>query len=231
MKSLIQLLNRSAARPDSPVAHQAGRQVWRWVPIRMLQPRHRQRIEDHLLALNEHDRYLRFGYAASDERIRAYARSIDFARDEVFGIFNRRLHLVAMTHLAYESTVSGMTAPATPSVAEFSVSVRESARSRGYGARLFAHAVMHARNRRITHLMIHALSENTPMLRIARRAGARIERSGGESEAWLVLPPDTVGSQLEELCVTHAAELSYGLRFRWRQMLHLLSFGQVATRP
>lgn len=231
MKPLAQLLNRSPARPDAPVSRDMSRHVWRWVPIRVLKPRHRQRIEDHLLGLSEHDRYLRFGYPASDERIRAYVRAIDFGRDEVFGIFNRRLQLVAMTHLAYEEALPGMVTSDAQPTAEFSVSVRQSARGRGYGARLFAHAVMHARNRRVTQLMIHALSENTPMLRIARRAGARIERSGGESEAWLVLPPDTLGSQVEELCSTHAAELSYGLRFRWRQMLHLLSFGQVATRP
>ena len=42
------------------------------VPIRSLAPRHRERIAAHLLALDEHDRYLRFGYAASEEQIRRY---------------------------------------------------------------------------------------------------------------------------------------------------------------
>ena len=36
------------------------------VPIRSLGPSHRDRIEKHLLDLDEHDRYLRFGYAAND---------------------------------------------------------------------------------------------------------------------------------------------------------------------
>ena len=43
--------------------------AWAWVPIRSLAPRHRPRIATHLLALDEHDRYLRFGYPASDSRI------------------------------------------------------------------------------------------------------------------------------------------------------------------
>ncbi|HSH90420.1 MAG TPA: GNAT family N-acetyltransferase, partial [Ramlibacter sp.] len=34
------------------------------VPIRSLGPSHRDRIAAHLLALDEHDRYLRFGYPA-----------------------------------------------------------------------------------------------------------------------------------------------------------------------
>ena len=41
------------------------------------------------------DRYLRFGYPASDEQIDRYVETIDFAHDEVFGVFNRRLELVA----------------------------------------------------------------------------------------------------------------------------------------
>ena len=36
------------------------------VPIRSLGPSHRERIARHLLALDERDRFLRFGYAAND---------------------------------------------------------------------------------------------------------------------------------------------------------------------
>jgi hypothetical protein len=74
---------------------------WSWVPIRSLAPRHRPRIATHLLQLDEHDRYLRFGYPASDEQIVKYVDALDFERDELFGIFNRRLDLIAMAHLAY----------------------------------------------------------------------------------------------------------------------------------
>jgi hypothetical protein len=73
----------------------------RWVPIRSLAARHRPRILSHILALSEIDRYLRFGYAASDVQIARYVEQLDFERDEVFGIFNRRLELLAMAHLAY----------------------------------------------------------------------------------------------------------------------------------
>ena len=72
-----------------------------WVPIRSLAPRHRDRITRHLLELPERDRYLRFGYMASDSQIAQYVQQLDFERDEVLGIFNRRLRLLAMAHLAY----------------------------------------------------------------------------------------------------------------------------------
>ena len=42
------------------------------VPIRTLAPNHRSRILAHLLALDEHDRYLRFGYTATDEQVERY---------------------------------------------------------------------------------------------------------------------------------------------------------------
>src|SRR5215210_7224547 len=73
---------------------------WAWVPIRSLSPRHRSRIAEHLLELGTADRYLRFGYPATDAQIGKYVDMLDFERDEVFGIFNRRLELIAMAHLA-----------------------------------------------------------------------------------------------------------------------------------
>ena len=70
-------------------------------------PRHRERILAHLLALDERSRYLRFGYAANDGHIARYVDTLDFEHDEVFGIFNRRLELIAMAHLAYRPADAG----------------------------------------------------------------------------------------------------------------------------
>jgi hypothetical protein len=39
----------------------------------------------HLLALSPADRYLRFGYAASDTQIERYVASLNFARDDIAG--------------------------------------------------------------------------------------------------------------------------------------------------
>lgn len=183
---------------------------WDWVPICQLGEQDRELIEQHLLNLGERDRYLRFGYPATDERIRQHAAQLDFQRHELFGIFNRRLQLVGTAHLAY--------ADASRHMCEFAVSVLPHTRGRGYGKRLFAHAVRHCQNRRVDQLFIHALSENTAMLRIARGAGARIQHEGGESEAWLQLPPDSVGSHMTELVDTRAAALNQLIK-RQRQLL------------
>ncbi|MEH0166909.1 N-acetyltransferase family protein [Paucibacter sp. JuS9] len=195
---------------ESQPWHQAVLRRWSaWVPIRSLARRHRQRIKNHLLALDERDRYLRFGYPATDEQVSKYALGLDFERDEVLGIFNRKLELVAMAHLAYEPLPQRVGKPA---MAEFGVSVMGKARGRGFGARLFEHAALHARNRGIETLFIHALSENAPMLKIARKAGATVERDGSESEAWLRLPPDTVASHVGEALERHLAEVDFTLK-------------------
>lgn len=186
---------------------------FRWVPIRSLAERHRGRILQHLLSLDERDRYLRFGYAASDTQIEQYVGRIDFARDEVFGIFNRKLELIATAHLAYLPEGKDGTR-----AAEFGVSVLSKARGRGYGARLFDHAMLHARNRNVDTLIVHALSENAAMLKIARKAGAKVHRDGGDSEAVLKLPPDDMASHVGELMEGQAAEIDYRLKVQARRL-------------
>jgi len=188
---------------------------WSWVPVRSLGPRHRPRIAAHLLALDERSRYLRFGYAASDAQIARYVDTIDFEHDEVFGIFNRRLELIAMAHLAHRGPDA---APGRTTMSEFGVSVLPKARRRGFGSRLFEHAMLHARNRGVGAIFIHALSENTAMLKIARRAGATVERDGSETEAWLQLPPDTIASHLGELFGDRAAEIDYRIKLHARRV-------------
>ncbi len=115
-----------------------------------------------------------------------------------------------MAHLAYLPVPEN--GSPTPATAEFGVSVVKRARGRGYGARLFEHAVLHARNRGCERMFIHALSENTAMLKIARNAGATVERDGPESEAWLKLPPDSISSQVGEMVGNQFAEFDYQLK-------------------
>jgi RimJ/RimL family protein N-acetyltransferase len=191
-----------------------------------LSERHRPNILDHLLDLAEQDRYLRFGYSASDAQLARYADLIDFSNDEVFGIFNRRLELVAMAHLALPRSAGNL-----PAEAELGASVRLKARGRGYGARLFDHAVLHARNRRIDVLLIQALSENTAMLRIARNAGATIVREGSESLAQLRLPPDNLLSHMDGLVESQAAELDYHFKVHAKRVDGLLeAIDEVKSR-
>jgi GNAT superfamily N-acetyltransferase len=214
-RSWFGALDLPTAEPD-----QGGRKNTSWVPIRSLRSRHQPRIARHLRALPAQDRYLRFGYAATDEQIDRYVQGLNFERDEIFGVFNRRLELVAMAHLAYSID------PQWATCAEFGVSVSPHQRGKGLGAKLFDHAVVHARNQGVSLLFIHALSENVAMLKIARHAGATVQRDGSESEAYLSLPQATLDSQLSGLVQEQMAEIDYQLKMQANQFRQWLGAAQ-----
>lgn len=194
------------------------------VPIRSIGPGERDRIARHLLALEPHDRYLRFGYPATDEQIQRYVDGLDFERDELFGIYNRRLELIALSHLAFSPSDQHK------GCAEFGVSVSQHARGRGYGARLFERAEVSARNEGVGMLFIHALSENAAMLKIARKAGATVVRSGSESEAHLQLPEATLDSRMSEIALEQFAEIDFHLKSRAKQFWAFLDSLQEIRR-
>lgn len=201
------MLETSEAPCESPVI----------VPIRSLGPSHRDRIAAHLRALDADDRYLRFGYPATDEQIGRYIDGLDFDRDDIFGIYNRKLELIAMAHLAFSQQAEHN------SCAEFGVSVLKKARGRGYGSRLFERAVIHARNEGVDLMFIHALTENTAMLKIARHAGATLERSGSETDAYLRLPPATLDSRMSEMVEEQVAQTDYRLKAQARSFREFLA--------
>ncbi len=200
------------------------RRWMRWIPIRILSSKHRSRITVHLKSLGPQDRYLRFGYPATDEQIENYVNKLDFVRDDIYGVFNRRLEIVAMAHLAFSVD------PQWSTCAEFGVSVDTKMRGRGLGGRLFQRAVIHARNQGVALMFIHALSENTPMLKIARKAGARVERDGSESDAYLSLPAANLDSQVNELLEEGMADLDFQIKSRAKQFLQLLRTLQEVRR-
>lgn len=171
--------------------------------IRALGSNHRARVMRHLISLDTDDRFLRFGYVASDLQISRYVESLDFTTDAIFGVFNRRLEVVAMAHLA----LPHMTTKSR--VAEFGVSVAPALRGRGIGARLYERAVLHARNEGIDVLAIQALAANSAMLAIARKRGATVLRQGVESEALLQLPKPNLESRLQELFEEYCAHIHY----------------------
>src|SRR5437762_12883425 len=96
---------------------------------------HRAALLRHFLALEAHDRRLRFGAPISATTLRAYVARIDFERDAVFGIFDAELELVGVAHVARASEH-----------AELGISVLAVHRDQGAGGALLMRAVMRARN-------------------------------------------------------------------------------------
>ena len=74
-------------------------------------------------------------------------------------------------------------------------------------------------------MMVRALSVKGQVLRMAAKGGAVVERDGPDAEAWLKLPPDTVGTHIDSSLQSIAAEALYRIRYNamhasdWLKML------------
>lgn len=194
----------------SQAAHRAS------VLVRELTAGDRDALLAHCLALGEEDRLLRFGQAAPNHVIENYVRSIDFTRDKVFGVYDHRLDLVGVGHLAY------LPADGDNRTAEFGVSVLESSRGMGVGSKLFERAAMHSRNTRVTTLYMYCLSRNRTMMHIAKKAGMKIEYAYGSADAYLTLPPADQASILTEMLQEQAAVFDYAIKRHARNTARII---------
>ncbi|MBB5461381.1 GNAT family N-acetyltransferase [Paraburkholderia sp. Cpub6] len=213
--------NTEPIAPNDLASLPAGRAH---VLVRELTAVDRERLLAHFLALDEEDRLLRFGQVVPNHVIENYVRAIDFTRDTVFGVFNSKLELSGVGHLAY------LPAEGNKRTAEFGVSVLESARGIGIGSRLFERAAIRSRNTHVTTLYIHCLARNSTMMHIARKAGMKIEYAYGEADAYLTLSPADQSSILAEMLQEQAAVFDYALKRHARQASRLFeSFMPVAV--
>jgi len=79
-------------------------------------------------------------------------------------------------------------------------------------------------------MFIHALSENSAMLKIARNAGAVVERDGSESEAHLLLLPATLDTRLTEILQEQLAQTDYRIKVQVKQFWDALAGVQALRR-
>jgi GNAT superfamily N-acetyltransferase len=171
------------------------------IPVHRLTEAARPKLRDHFLRLDANDIRLRFGAPLAREAIAAYVQGIDFDTDAVFGVYEDELGLAAAAHVAFGADG-----------AELGVSVLPGHRSRGVGSALFARAVEHARNRFVTQMYMHCLSENAAIMHIARKSGMNICVDTGEAEAFLKLAPADQASLSGEFMGQRLALFDYALK-------------------
>ena len=185
------------------------------VLVKSLAERDRRRVLRHFMALDRDDRLLRFGSVLPDPQLEAYVAKLDFAKDIVFGVYNRMFQLVGVGHLAFTSRDAhpdSVHYTNKEKVAEFGVSVSKSARGQGIGNRLFERAAIHCRNSDVDTLYMQCLSSNRTMMHIAKNAGMEIRREYGEADAHLHLPPPSPGSVLAEALEEQIAKIDYTVK-------------------
>jgi RimJ/RimL family protein N-acetyltransferase len=195
------------------------------IRVKEVPERDRRRLLMHFLELNDSDRLLRFGTVLPDELITRYVQHLDFSRDTVLGVYDARLRLVGVGHLAFaprEARPVIASATVKERIAEFGVSVSESARGAGIGTKLFERGAMHCRNADVDTLYMHCLASNQTMMHIAKKAGMAIHRDHGEADAYLKLEPASPSSVLKEAVQEQVASLDYTLKANTRAALKLL---------
>jgi RimJ/RimL family protein N-acetyltransferase len=185
---------------------------------------HRHKLAEHLLSLNDDDRYLRFGYHTNDERIRQYVAGIDLDFDDVFAVLNDELQLIAAAHVAYTRDIRF-------NQAEFGVSVSAGDRGTGLGYALIQRCIVHARAREVDVFYIYALAENHAMLSLARKVAMQIDSQGDEITGRLLLPPSDYANTLTEVLAKRRSEeeLDRRKRIRWWHRLTGGSARRVVT--
>lgn len=185
------------------------------VRVKELSERDRRRLLMHFLALPDDDRLLRFGTVLSDELITRYVQKLDFARDTLFGVYDSKLMLIGVGHLAFaprDAMPAIVDATTKECIAELGVSVSATARGMGVGTRLFERAAIHCRNADVDTLTMHCLASNQTMMRIARKAGMLIQRTHGEADAYLTLAPANAVTVMQEAVQEQVAQFDFTLK-------------------
>jgi GNAT superfamily N-acetyltransferase len=145
--------------------------------IRPLTVYEREAVRQFYLALVPDDRRKRFCCSLSDETISSYVDRLDFSRDTILAAFDEHARVIGLAEL-----VRGAGA------GEMAFSVLPDRRGQRIGTKLLERLLLRARICGIRRVFVMFLSDNTPMRRMASRAGMAVSSVDGESHAERDLP-------------------------------------------
>jgi GNAT superfamily N-acetyltransferase len=141
------------------------------VIIRRLSELHREAVLRHFERLSSHDLYLRFCTAMNMDSVSRYVERLNVDRDMLLGAFDGDA-LVGFCHLA--SPIDGFS--------EVGISMLETHRAQGLGSKMMRRAKVYARVMGAKGIYISCMSENSPMIALARRNGVDLRLMDGSYE-------------------------------------------------
>jgi GNAT superfamily N-acetyltransferase len=130
----------------------------------------REAVRKFLLDLPPEDRRNRFCSTLSDAAVSAYVDGLDFVRDTILGAFDDAAQLVGLAELV----------PGTEE-SEMAFAVRPDKRGQKVGTRLMDRLLQRARICGVRKAVVLFLANNTPMHKLASRAGMHIRSGDGDS--------------------------------------------------
>ena len=183
--------------------------------VRRLWPADRAVVLDYFRRLDPDTRANRFMGNVSDAGVAAYATNAVSAQGVMYGAFVagtlRGLGELRPAGRAASRYVLGPDA-------EAAFAVERICRRQGIGAALFTRIVRAARNRGVSDLHVRCLSRNGPMLRLAAKHGAALQREGMETDGALHLDRPTPFSLWHE-SIAEAFDFGLAVSFPSRERL------------
>jgi GNAT superfamily N-acetyltransferase len=146
--------------------------------IRPLTVFEREAVRNFYLALSPDDRRKRFCCSLSDETISSYVDGLNFTRDTILAAFDEQAQIIGLAELVRGAEAS-----------EMAFSVRPDKRGQKIGTLLMERLLSRARMCSAKKVFVMFLSDNTPMRRMAVRAGMSVQTADGESHAARELLP------------------------------------------
>ena len=130
----------------------------------------REDVRNFLLSLPAEDRRNRFCSTLSDAGVSRYVDGLDFVRATILGAFDDEARLIGLAELVPGAEES-----------EMAFAVRPDKREQKIGTRLMDRLLQRARACGVRKAVVVFLADNTPMRKLASRAGLRIRSAEGES--------------------------------------------------
>lgn len=162
-----------------------------------------QLIINHLIALDDESKRLRFGYRTTDDRIRDYVtKSFDHKNNVWYGYMVDG-QCIGAIHVCIDDAVC-----------ELGISIDASHRGQGLARSLFDRAIVYAKAQEVTTLTMQCLSENSAIQHIARSSGMHVVTIGpGEKQASINIDPGfQILSAMHNLSADYMAIIDNNIR-------------------
>lgn len=147
---------------------------------------------EHLLALDEDDRYCRFSSIYSDEAIKNYVEKIS-STDVIIAQYNEELKIVGAVHLIFYKNSKN------ECIADFGISVHKESRGNGLARKLLERAILYAKNHGVEKMCTICLVSNRRMQYLAKNSGLTVQESEEGKQALLELDTPNSFSLAEEV--------------------------------
>lgn len=178
-----------------------------------LQPHEYNRYREHLLALDQHSKYLRFGYQIRDEMINTLCDKFESnpKQHKLFVIENDDLEVVGAGHISLEGEEL-----------ELAFSVLKDYQGQGMGSSLMSRTVEWCQNRGIKGGCMVCLTSNAAIKKLAQKHGILIN-DHGETLADIKIPDATAVSVAHEVIDSNMAKFDH-LGKMQRRFARMLAF-------